>query len=48
MRALLLTFALFALALPVNAAPQAAQGKTTSRAAKAPVPSSPINVNTAT
>jgi competence protein ComEA len=48
MRALLLTFAMFALSLPVSAAPQAAQGKTTSRAAKAPVPSSPINLNTAT
>lgn len=48
MRALLLTLALFAIALPVTAAPQASQGKTTTRSAKAPVPSSPVNLNTAT
>ena len=48
MRALLLTLALFALALPATAAPQASQGKTATRSAKAPAPASPVNLNTAT
>jgi competence protein ComEA len=47
MRALLLTLALVALALPVTAAPQT-RTQSTTRAAKAPVPASPINLNTAT
>jgi len=46
MRALLLSLALFAVALP--AAAQATQAKpASSRPAKASVPSSPINLNTA-
>ena len=48
MRALLLTLALFSLALPATAAPQASQGKTATRSAKAPAPASPVNLNTAT
>lgn len=48
MRALLLSLALFALALPVAAAPQAPQTRTTNRSAKSPVPASPVNLNTAT
>ena len=49
MRALLLTLALFTLAAPpATTAPQAAHAKTSSRSAKAPAPSSPINLNTAT
>jgi competence protein ComEA len=49
MRALLLSLALIAITLPVAAAPQAtSQTKTTTRSAKAAVPTSPINLNTAT
>jgi len=48
MRALLLSLALFALALPAAAAPQAPQTRTTNRSAKPSVPASPINLNTAT
>lgn len=49
MRALLVTLALFALALPAAAAPQqASQGKTATRSAKSAAPASPVNLNTAT
>jgi competence protein ComEA len=47
MRVLLLTLALFAFTLPATAATQASSAKTATQPAKA-VPSSPINLNTAT
>lgn len=47
MRVLLLTLALFAFTLPAIAAPQAPSAKTAAQPAKA-VPSSPVNLNTAT
>jgi competence protein ComEA len=50
MRALLLSLALFALAvLPTHAAAQqGTPSKSTARSVKSPLPSSPINLNTAT
>lgn len=50
MRALLLTLALLAVAaLPTTASPQqATSAKSTARSTKASLPSSPINLNTAT